>query len=249
MARADGAAGLPREFADRIACLQSEYFADDIDPPPGAESWRADDLRRFFAEGGKWRPPPLLSWDASRTTGLSAETAHAPEPVSRVQVFVDEGGVLGAAGAMWGLSSSWDASVKLWTLSRANRPSLACELRDASSRRWVYDCAPFWFDGGADSGAALGVVSGVTGGMFGEPAEVRPRRRHGTRAAASGARAPSAQGKPWRPPFHACPAAIHTTAGAAAVARERWRWGRRWRRRSERGRQPFQGLRGDATQH
>ena len=39
-------------FAERVAKLQAEYFAEDLDPPSEAIEWPDDRLDRFFESGG-----------------------------------------------------------------------------------------------------------------------------------------------------------------------------------------------------
>ena len=140
----------------------------------GADAWSSEDLWRFFSEGGTWVPlPPAtrqrLLWDVGpcelAPPSLSLLSAHASGTggLTRIHCMASSGLVL---------SSSWDATAKLWRLP-ANKTEdraveLECLLHDPDSARWVYDAVPFWFG----DGTSLGVVTAHTGGMTGEPDQV-----------------------------------------------------------------------------
>ncbi len=46
----------PASFRQRVAELQAELFADDLEPPPGAHAWGDAQLRAFFESGGACAP-------------------------------------------------------------------------------------------------------------------------------------------------------------------------------------------------
>lgn len=165
---------------------QEEFYADDLQPPAGADRWDHNDLRRFFSEGGSWTPqstsaPEVKSpmktrkqmiWDnapcrdALLSLSLTAaqESQHS-EGVTRIRCISSSNLVL---------SGSWDATAKLWRLPESTAEdetmTLDCVLHDPNSKRWVYDTASFWF--GDTASPDLGVVTAHTGGMSGEPEQV-----------------------------------------------------------------------------
>ena len=164
--------------ATLIAALQEEHFADDLLPPAESTAWSDDDVTRFFESGGEWQPDPpapaalALRWDADAAlpplTAQSTGSAHGAEGVASVRLLVDTDGVIGSAGSTIALSSSWDATAKLWRLDPA--PSHACTLYEGgvdSGKRWVYDSTPFTMRDGT-----LGVATVHTGGWVGEPEEL-----------------------------------------------------------------------------
>ncbi|KAL1515560.1 hypothetical protein AB1Y20_002180 [Prymnesium parvum] len=59
-------------FEALVAELQVEFFADDLDPPPGAEHWSAADLRLYYETGGAHAPTAehalLDEWGSERWT-------------------------------------------------------------------------------------------------------------------------------------------------------------------------------------
>ena len=170
-------------FAALVAELQADFFADDLDPPAGAERWSADDLRQFYESGGDWRPPPPppppvpavpLRWDSASVeepigarTVAGAHGSSAGQGLTRVRFVVDPHNEVAAPRV---LSGSWDATAKLWRLPGKDAedalPVMDCLLHDPSSQRWVYDTVPFWH------GQRLGVATAHTGGMAGEPDQV-----------------------------------------------------------------------------
>eukprot|EP00966_Prymnesium_polylepis_P042933 997573-Prymnesium_polylepis.1 len=176
-------------FADLVVELQDEYFADDLEPPAGAELWSAADLRSFYESGGEQHGRPQqapaalaqrLPWDAAPCdaplSAHSLEGAHgskAGQGLTRVRLVPDPANQSSAPRV---LTSSWDATAKLWRLpareaAAGARPLLDCLMEDPTSSRWVYDAVHFWY-GGADGGPRLAVATSHTGGMMGEPEEV-----------------------------------------------------------------------------
>ena len=177
-------------FSRLVAELQVECYADDLDPPDGADRWSSEELRCFFESGGESKPepppppppPPVpaqpLCWDdaacAAPLRARTLEAAHS-QGLTRVHIVNDPNSTTVAAPRL--LSSSWDATAKLWRLPAKDAvedalPVLDCLLQDPSSQRWAYDAAPFWYGGDAAGGHRLGVVTSHTGGMAGEPEQV-----------------------------------------------------------------------------
>ncbi|KAL1526201.1 hypothetical protein AB1Y20_014927 [Prymnesium parvum] len=182
----------PPHFTTLLAQLQAEFYADDLEPPSDARHWSAAELRQFFESGGEYvprtvSPPPeelprgthpvdpspaagrQLYWDHSPCEllrGSSIENAHGSslgQGLTRVRLVPD-------SGTCRVLSSSWDATAKLWRLSKREdeggvRAHLDCVFQ--GSERWVYDVAPYWY-----GEAQLGVATAHTGGMMGEPEQL-----------------------------------------------------------------------------
>jgi hypothetical protein len=75
------ASRLPAAHAALVEILRNEYFADDLDPPAAARDWHADELRRWFEEGGpadfdRGGAKPVTP--AHATSKAPARVAHAP---------------------------------------------------------------------------------------------------------------------------------------------------------------------------
>ena len=81
------ARSMTETFEERVAALQLEFFADDIEPPADAKQWSPKSLFRFFESGGEWRP---ASAPSAATSG-AASTFHDNSTVSGI--------VLRAAGS------------------------------------------------------------------------------------------------------------------------------------------------------
>ena len=74
---------------DRVALkaltseLQSEFFSDDLEPPPEATSWRAAEVRTFFERGGDGYAP-VRSWG---TTAAALSTVGASAPTVPMELW------------------------------------------------------------------------------------------------------------------------------------------------------------------
>ena len=66
------------EFQQRVQALQSEYFADDLTPPPDAHLWSQSELRTFYESGGEERPPVPASQGEGARTEREEEQHDAP---------------------------------------------------------------------------------------------------------------------------------------------------------------------------
>ena len=176
--------------------IRANAFADDIAIPRGAAYWTEVEALEFFDSGGTAvpknpanvatgepgaEPYQPLFWhsraESSESLAASAITsveAHKSEQVSRVRVFRDHLGAVGAPGELLAASGSWDCRVCVWRVGGTDgraltSPSLLCELNPPDNR-WVYDVALCgYLRGGASNRPALGLISTHTGGMVGEP--------------------------------------------------------------------------------
>ena len=78
-------------FAERVADLQAEFFAEDVSPPPRAERWTDERLRTFFERGGaELADEDFRALDLSCSGHLSVFDLRAGRLWARSDAQVDE---------------------------------------------------------------------------------------------------------------------------------------------------------------
>ena len=199
---------MPLSLSD-LQAIAADNFADDLEIPQAALTWWSkEDAEQYFSSGGTDMPsrpageagvqkpasstaskiavplPPLrppVWWTTPPTSPAAAlriDDAHA-EAISRVQLFYDAEGVVGAPGEMLAASGSWDYSIRLWRVADASGAAVAsarplAELHD-EAQRWIYGvgwCGVLGDGASAETPRRLGLVSTQTGGMMGEPEQL-----------------------------------------------------------------------------
>ena len=68
------------QYREHVALLQAELFAEDLEPPAGAERWSEAELRVFFESGGESCPPRVSAATASRAPEPAAVASSPAEP-------------------------------------------------------------------------------------------------------------------------------------------------------------------------
>lgn len=184
---------MPLSLAE-LQALAADHFADDLDIPESATNWTLQEAENYFSSGGSVVPSQPTTVDVSDTPGAqlpyrmpiwwTAQTVPSVRPaafqmpsahkdtISRVQLFCDAAGIIGAPGEILAASASWDYSIKIWRLADASGAAVATTqplavLHEPRQERWVYSVA--WCGILGPTMGALGLVSTQTGGMVGEP--------------------------------------------------------------------------------
>jgi pimeloyl-ACP methyl ester carboxylesterase len=71
------------EFKERVAALQADFFADDLEPPDDACRWSQDELTAFYESGGTYRPRlsvPVQDGGAAEASATTEQQAVAAPP-------------------------------------------------------------------------------------------------------------------------------------------------------------------------